>query len=265
MSTEKLSRKEIREPDPFVRVIAAFWEKLVEHQKPIAIGIGAVVVLFLATAFVLHRGQAKDRESSGALARALAMATRPVAGASADEPDDPQAEKFATAQQKNEALAKELGEVRTRYAGTEAARTATVFWADAQFHLGKLDDAAKGYDEYLKISHENDALRITALEGLGYIHESKGELDKAADAFDRMSREAAGEPAKARAGFQRARMLEAQGKKQDAAAAFQKIKDDFKDAPAARDAEERLALLAMQGVPMPVPEKAPAKPAEPRL
>ncbi|MGC4113413.1 MAG: tetratricopeptide repeat protein [Myxococcales bacterium] len=176
---------------------------------------------------------------------------------------DPTAEKkFKTAQEKYEAVAKAMDEVRKAHAGKEAGHTATLFWADAMFQLGKLDDAIAGYQQYLNESRPDDALRILGNEGLGYAYESKKDLEKAREAFDKMSKEAAGEPAKARAAYHLARILEAQGKKAEAAAAFQKVKDEYKEAGASRDADERLGLLAMQGVPMPEKAKEAPKAAE---
>ena len=253
MASEKLTRKEIREPDPFERITRAIWAKLVERQKLVGLALLAVFALFVVAAVAVRMSQAKSKEAGAALARAMELARRPVEG-SMEALQDPKAEKFPTFKAKNEAMAKALDEVRAQHPGTEAARTATVFWADAEFQLGKLDEATKGYEEYLAQTRPGDSLRVLADEGLGYSWEAKKDLDKAYQAFDAMNREAAGDPEKARAAYQLARILEEQGKKTEAAQAFQKVKDEYKEAPAARDADERLALLAMQGVA--VPEKA---------
>ncbi len=259
MSSEKLDHKEVKTPDPFVQFTSKMWTKLIEHQKVVGLVLLAVFAIFVVSAVVVRVTQSKHKEAGGALAQALDLAHRPIEG-SLEALQDPTAEKFKTSKEKYEALAKALDEVRTQHAGSDAAATATLFWADAQFHLGKLDEAAKAYDQFLAQTREGNPLRSMALEGLGYVAESKKEFEKAADAFDRMSKAAAGEPAKARAAYHRARMLEAQGKKAEAATAFGALRDEFKDAPAAREAEERLSLLAMQGVA--VPEKKADKPAE---
>jgi tetratricopeptide (TPR) repeat protein len=200
VSSEKLSRKEIRNPDPFVRVTSAFWAKVVEHQKAIGLALLAVVVVFAVVSLIVRSTQSKSREAGGALAQALALVHRPVEG-TLEALQEPTAEKYKTAKEKNEALARALQDVRGRYPGSEAARTAGLFEADAQFQLGQLDEAAKGYQRYLAETPAGDPLRQLALEGQGYTCEAKKDFDKALDAFDRMSREAAGEPAKARAAY----------------------------------------------------------------
>ncbi|HEY3448311.1 MAG TPA: tetratricopeptide repeat protein [Myxococcales bacterium] len=262
MSSDKLSRKEIRNPDPFVRVTSQLWAKLIENQKMVGLGLAAVFVVFVVSAGAVRMTQSSSKEAGAALARAMELSRRPVEG-SMEALQDPTAEqKFKTAQEKHEAVAKAMDEVRKAHAGKEAGRTATVFWADAQFQLGKLDDAIAGYQQYLSESRPDDALRLVACEGLGYAYEGKKDLEKAREAFEKMSKEAAGEPAKARAAYHVARILEAQGKKVEAAAAYQKLKDEYKEAAAAREADERLALLAMQGVPMPEKAKDAPKPPE---
>lgn len=262
MSTDKLSRKEIREPDPFVRVTSAYWTKLVENQKFVAVGLLVFLVALVVIGLVARSSQNRARESGAALSRALVLTRRSIAG-SLEPGQDSAAEKFPSQRAKSEELAKQLEFVRSQYPGSDAARTAAVFLGDAQLQQGKLDAAQKSYEEYLASAPPGEPLRVVALEGLGYVFEARKDLDKALDSFDRMSREAAGDPAKAQAAFQRARVLELQGKKPEAAAAFQKVKEDFKETAAARNAGERLALLGAQGVAIPAPEKKPEAKADP--
>ena len=261
MASDKLTRKEIKNPDPFVRFTSALWAKIIERQKAVGLGLIVAFAVFVVIALAVRMTQSKAKEAGGALAAALDLAHRPVDGSLEALQEDPTAKKFKSYKEKNEALASALDVVRNNHPGTEAGRTATLFWGDAEFQLGKLDEAGKAYDQYLAEARPGDPLRMMALEGLGYVHEAKKDLPKAYEAFDKMTREAAGEPGKARAAYHMARILEAQGKKQDAVAAFQKLKEEFKEAPAAREAEERLALLAMQGVPIPEkPKPAPKTP-----
>ncbi len=261
MSSDKLSRKEVREPDPFVRVAASYWSKLMEHPKALVGVLGVVVVAFLAVAFTSHFAGKKADAAGGALSRAMETARRPVANS--QEPTlDTELPKFNSYKEKNEELAKQLEQVRKDFAGTEAAATATLFLADAELQLGKLDEASGHYNDYLSATKPGEPLRALAYEGLGYAQEAKKAYDPAASAFEKMGQEAQGDSLRARAAYQRARVLEAQGKKQEAADAFQKLKDEFKDAPAAQDASERLALLAGQGIVPPLPAKSDAKDAK---
>jgi len=191
----------------------------------------------------------------------MELSQRPVDGAVEDGEEQSGDAKFASEKEKLEALAKAYDEVRAQFAGTQAARTATVFWADAQFQQGNFDAAIEGFEKYLVETKGDDALRNLASEGVGYSWEAKGELDKARAAFEKMSQQAQGEPAKARAAFHVARILQAQGKLQEAATAFDKLKKEFEKTAASREAEERLSALAMQGF-SPKVEESPAAPQE---
>ena len=54
MSTEnKMTRKEIKNPDPFVRVSSEFWEKVVENRKVIVGSIVGLVIAFFAFALII--------------------------------------------------------------------------------------------------------------------------------------------------------------------------------------------------------------------
>ncbi len=261
MTTERLSRKEIREPDPFVRVTSAFWAKMVGHQKVVGLGLLAAVVATVAVLLIAHFSQGRANAASAALGRALELSRRGIAG-SLEPGQDERAEKFPSAKAKSEAIAKELEAVRAQFPGSDAARTALVFLGDAQFQSGNLDAAQKSYDEYLADARAGEPLRGVALQGLGYTFEAKKDLAKALNAFEKMGQEAAGDPAKAEASYERARILELQGKKQEAAEGYQKVKDDFKETQVARTAGDRLVLLAAQGVALPGPEKKPDAKAE---
>lgn len=253
---QKLTRKELRDPDPFVRVSSELWVALMERQKQVGIAVASLLGLLLVVAIFAQLSKGKSSEAGGALSRALEVSRRGVEGTT-DPASDPDLPKFKTFKEKNEELVKQLAEVRLKYQGSEAALTATLSLGDAHFHLGNLDEASKAYGEYLAAAKPGDALRALALEGQGYVHEAKKEWDSAAKAFEQMG--AASEPQKERGAFHKARVLEVSGKKPEAAAAFQRVKLDFKDSPTTRAAIDRLALLAAQGVVAPPePEKKPA-------
>jgi tetratricopeptide (TPR) repeat protein len=247
VSSDKLTRKEIRNPDPFVRVTSTLWAKLIQRQKWLGLGLAGLFLVLVAGFAIQRSSQRRTIEAGGALSRALETARRAIEGSPEASRDD-EGPVFKSAQEKNEEIVRQLGEVKGKHPGTEAARMASFVMADSLFRLGKLDEAAAAYQEYLNTSAPGDSLRALAQEGLGYIHESRKEWEKALESFDAMARESEGEPTKALAAFQRARILEQWGKKQEAANEFQQVKDEHKTAPAARQAGDRLALLAAQGI-----------------
>ncbi|MFN7134187.1 MAG: tetratricopeptide repeat protein [Myxococcales bacterium] len=251
---KKLSRKEIREPDAFQKATAQLGEKMFAHQKAVLGALAGLLGLVVLFAIGSQVSAGKKTDAGGALARALETARRPVEG-SFDQSTDPELPKFKTHQEKYEELARQLDEVRQKFGGSEAAKTATLYYGDAQFQLGQFDKAIESYEAFLKNPTGGNATKVLALEGLGYAYEAKKDYAKASEAFGRMKSEA-GEGFKDRAAYHQARLLELQGKKEEAAAAYQQIKVDFKDSPTTRAAIDRLSLLASQGVPLPPEPKA---------
>lgn len=252
---KKLSRKEIKAPDAFQKATADLSKGLMENQKAVYIALGVIVALVVIFAIASQMGARRTSEGGGALAKALETARRPVAG-SMDPSTDPTLPEFSSRNEKYETLVKQLEEVRQQFPDSDAAHSARYYIADAQFQLGNYDAAISNYEGYLASAQQGSPLKVLALEGLGYSYEEKKDYAKAADAFARMKQEA-GESYKDRAAYHQARMLELEGKKEEAAAAFQQIKVDFKDSPVTRAAIDRLALLSAQGVPLP-PEPEPA-------
>ena len=260
-SEDRLTKQQLRDPDPFVRVSTDYWNKLMAHQKAITAGVGVTLGVLFLIAIGSHFMSAKGDEAGAALSRAIEIARRPVEG-STDLAADAELPKFKTQKEKNEELAKAFDEVQKKYAGSEAGRLAALSFADTQYQLGKPDEALKAYEEFLAKAPTDDPMRALAYEGQGYLHESKKDYAKATDAFGSMAQY--GAASKERSEYHQARMLEAQGKKMEAAVAFQKVKTEYKDSSTARAAGDRLALLGAQGVvpPAVAPKKDDVKTAD---
>jgi tetratricopeptide (TPR) repeat protein len=105
-------------------------------------------------------------------------------------------------------------------------------------------------------------LRAEALEGEGYAHEAKGELDQALSSFDALARDSKTDFLNGMGLYHRGRILTVQGKKQEAAEAFGQISTAYPNSPAARLASDRLTVLAEQGIKPapPAPASSPEKP-----
>jgi tetratricopeptide (TPR) repeat protein len=147
---------------------------------------------------------------------------------------------------------------RTQYSGTLPAATGGLPLGDAELRLGQADAALPRFNDFLGRTPGKQILRVSALEGEGYAWEAKGQLDKALDAFERMSKEDAGGFLAGMGLYHRARILGLQGKKSDAAQAFQELIAAKPGTPAATLALDRLGLLATEGIrPPPI---VPARP-----
>ena len=152
-----------------------------------------------------------------------------------------------------------MKEIIAKHPGTDAAHSALVPLGDAQLKLGQLDDAQRSYSDFISGAADDVAMRSLAELGLAKVAESKKDYAAAATAYETLQRDAPHSFLKDRAALGKARMLELQGKKQDAANAYADVKDGYANTDASREAGDRLAMLATEGI-KPPPRAMPVAP-----
>jgi hypothetical protein len=235
----KVTKKDIQEaksPDVVLEGATSVYDWLVERRN---IVIGALVALLVVAAiatFASSSSEAKAHEAGGKLAQALELANRPVV--EVKEGATPAEKTFPTKAAKLEAVEKALNEITTQYAGSEAARTASLQLADVKLEAGKADEAIAGYEKYLADAPAG-GLRLFATESLGYAYEAKGDLAKAEQSFDKLN----GEGAPGLALFHKARLAEKAGKKDEAKKLYEQVAKDYPGEQVANDASTRLELM----------------------
>ncbi len=261
---DKMTKKELKQPDALQRagMDASSW--LEGKEKYIVGAIAAVLLLGLVIAIADAMGDRSQRKAEGALGAALEPVTRPVAegaeGAEAPPVAEGEDPPFPSQNAKDEAIVSSLSAFRQEHAGTRSAATAALPLGQALYRLGRHDEAIRAFDDFLGEADKDAPLRAMALEGKGYAHESKGELDQALAAFDELARLRDVKFLEGMGQLHRARVLILQNKQEEAAQVLADLPATHPDSAAARQAVERLNLLASQGVK--VPEvKAPPPPA----
>ncbi len=250
--SEKSKRKELKQPDAFQKAGGEASAWLVERQKLVAVAIGVALVGGAGVAMASYLSNRGDSKAAKELGGALAVLGRGVnaSGVASEPTDEPP---FKSEKEKDEAIIKELSEFRKDHPSHRASSTAALPLAQALLRQGKSDEALSGFDDYLKNARVEDPLRATALEGKGYAFEAKGELDSALSAFDQLARENKTEFLSGMGLYHRARMLILQGKKDEAAKQLSEIPAAAPNSAAARLATDRMAVLAAEGVKVPLP------------
>jgi tetratricopeptide (TPR) repeat protein len=250
---EKLTRKELRAPDAFQKAGLQAREWLQNKQRVILLLVVAALLAGGGAAVASFLSNRNETDAAKALATALKVVERPVR-AETQAPSDPEVEApFATQQQKDEELIKQLTEVRQKFPRSRAAIAAALPIGQAQLRLGRPDDAMIALQNFLKSTPSDDPMRTEALEGQGYAYEAKGQLDQALSTFDALSRENKTDFLNGIGLYHRGRILIEQGKKQEAAEAFAQVSSAYPNTPVARLASDRLAVLAEQGFKPPPP------------
>jgi tetratricopeptide (TPR) repeat protein len=245
----KQKRKEIREPDQFMKASAEYWALASANKKLIVSVAAGLLALALVIIVFSNVSKAKTQASGEALLDALTLAERPIQGTPQALLSGADLPAFATAQDKYTALADGLTKLRVEHEGTRAASVAAYYLADAQMKLGKHDEADALYEEFLRGARADSPLRLMAIEGRGYVAEKRGNTDGALAFFEQLGRDSQDDTWKAKAAYHRGRMLVLKGQKAEAAEAFDRVAKDFTKATAiVLLAQDRLALLAAEGV-----------------
>lgn len=249
--SEKLTKKELKQPDAFQKAGTEASTWAVQHGRNVVIAVIAVFVIGLVAGLAHYFGDRSRGHAAKELGGALAILNRPVEGQPAGEVSS--GEPFKSAKEKDEALSKALSEFRAENPAGASAATAALTQGQALLRQGKPDEALAAYGDYLKQASPDDPLRAAGLEGKGYALEAKGQLDEALAAFDQMAKENRADFLKGMGLYHRARILILQGKKEEAAKQLSEIPAAAPSSAAARLATDRMGLLASEGIKVPPP------------
>ena len=256
--TEKIRQRELRQPDTFQKAGTEASDWLAQRQKLIGLAAGVLILGGVGVAVASEMSKRGEEKASQALGQALTVLDRPVEGVEPPQPGDTEPP-FKSMKDRDEALVRSLGEFRQQHGGTRSAVTAALAEGKAQFRLGNYGAAQTSFGDFLKGAPQNDPLRADALEGQGYALEADGKYEDAIKAFEQMNA-AGGTFLVGMGDYHKARMLILLGKKEEAAQLLSKLTTAHPNTAAARQAGERLAVLASEGVKVPAPEAPAAAP-----
>jgi tetratricopeptide (TPR) repeat protein len=235
---EVLSRKDLKAPDKFQEVARKAVDWIGGHKKNarlLSILTAAVIVLAIGIGFL---SGARAEKSGAAAYEVLRAAGAEVSAVPLPGMPGPI---YGTDAERQKAVVAEADRVIAEYGSSAGGRLALLMKGDAQLRLQDADGAIASFQKYLAEVSSDDSLRFGALEGLALALEAKGKLDEAATAWERMAREAA--PYAGQADLERARVLTAAGKKDEARKLLEGFAERHKGSPLATDAAERLARL----------------------
>ena len=235
---EKIDRKQLRRPDEFQVVAGRAMGWVAAHQRLVLGVASAVLVVVLIAWGVSAWRDSRESKASAELAEALELLSRPVAGDGQAQAGE---QTFPSKEEREKAVVSALEKVRSDHGSTAAGQTAL---AELGFHKLKSGDAAaaqKDLGEFLARARKDHPLRPFAQEALGYAFEAQGKLDEARAAFEKLRE--VGVPA--RADYQAARLALVQGKP-DAKQQLERVAKEYpKDLAVVREANERLELASL--------------------
>jgi tetratricopeptide (TPR) repeat protein len=234
-----LTRKEMKAPDRFQVITGQAMSWVAARQKVIIALVGVAAVAIVAMAIAGSLSEKREKKAGGLLYKAFDALDGEISSVPLPGLAKPT---FKTEEERAKAVIAAAEQVRKEYANTPAAVTAALAIGDAQLGLAQYDAALAAYEDFLKSAPKDDSLRFSAIEGVAHVEEAKGALDKAAETYDRLGKEAPFY--KDRAALERARVLAKAGKTEEARKILEAFPVDFKDSQLKVAATEQLHRLA---------------------
>ncbi len=250
----RASRPDTDKSDAFTEAVEPLFAKLEQHWKTVAIVGGALLLAAIALSVGISLSSRHDEAAAMALGDALRATEKQVVGKGESAPDEAKADYFATEKDKQEAIAKGAAAVAEKEQGTPSGRTALLTLGDADYRLGKYQDALTSYAKLLDQAPATDPLRAFALQGEAYANLGLGKGDDAIAAAKKLVDNPPGTFGRDLGLLAEGRIAEQLGKLDVAKDAYQKLAVDYPTTAAGRTAGERLGAL---GVPPPEPAGLP--------
>jgi predicted negative regulator of RcsB-dependent stress response len=195
----KIRRKDLRGPDEFETLTGETLAWAQRHQTPLIVGGVAILAIVVSLLLVGRARGIRNREAAAQFQQAQMQLENGSAATAATQ--------FAAIEQ--------------NASGTPFGHLAGLYRGHALLKQGDAAGAATAYTQYLSTASAPDYLRQQALIGLGHAKELAGDASGANDAY--LEAEKIDGPAGAEASLGVARMLEAQGKSDDARAIYVRL------------------------------------------
>lgn len=212
-------------------------------KAPVVIG-AIVVVAGIIAGVVWYRG--KISEDAAEATRVLASATAASSRARIDATGEYENRKlpppnpvFADEGARAKAIDDTLAQLGSEMDDTDAATAAKLVVAARHMQSGKFSEAKAGYESFLQ-GEADHPLAFLAHEGLALALEAAGDVDAAVAQLDTMAPEA-GAFYRDQALFHKARMLEGQGKADEALTTYKAYVEEY---PLDQDSLARDAVVA---------------------
>jgi tetratricopeptide (TPR) repeat protein len=167
--TIKITKKELKQPDSFQRLVAKVSEFIFDHKRKFYIAAAAVlIILFMSAGWYLYM---QHTEKKAQLLYTKAYLASIKSGQNGNQLD--------------ETSLKLYQDVVSKYPGTKVAAIANYHIGNIYYRINEIEKAMKAYQECLKKSSGNSDLVRLVYISIGYCYESKKELAKAIYSFEK--------------------------------------------------------------------------------
>lgn len=226
---KRITRKQLlKEPDTFMTFSGKAVAFARENQKQLLYAVAGVMVLVIAFSLVWYFSGLSENKAYALLNEGLSHYGRENPGEQGGHFDEVAKERF--------------DRLVTEYGSTTPGRLGRHLYGDVMYAAGAFEEAARAYEESLKVFGEDPILRPLIWNALAYAYEGKKDLAGAIQCWEKVTG-FEGTLAKAEAYFNLGRTYEATMNAPKAREAYEKLIDSFPDALYVDVARGKLAQL----------------------
>ena len=243
---KKQLRRQIKQDELITGVQqATHWVRLHGHALRVG-GLVVVVVAALAAAgFYFQTSRA--REAGEALAAALKIYEAPVAGEPPADPNAAPGPSYPSAEEKFKKAAAAFDGVGRRYASSASGQRARYFAGLCRMQLGQYDAAETTLNEVAAIKNGDVLAPALARLALADLQRRRGALDKAVDAYRKLTEDATLPLPRDYALMQLGATLEEAHRASEARDVYRRLSEEFPASIYASDARQRAEYLETAG------------------
>lgn len=169
---KKITHKELKQD----KLVTAYfeskdWFSNPENKRKVSIGVGIVAVLIVAAFFYISNRKTKSEEAETKLSAVISLY------------DENKFQEAINGDQASGIMG--LNDIVNNYGSTESGQTAKLFLGNSYYNLKDYDNALKQYDDY---SGKSEIVKASCLSGVGAVYESKGDMKKAAEYYEKAAK-----------------------------------------------------------------------------
>jgi tetratricopeptide (TPR) repeat protein len=207
-----------------------------KHGRTVLIVLGAGVLVAIGALVFSNLSEGKNREAGAVLQTAITTAQGIVVPADETAPEDPIFPVFPSVKEREDKALGQFREVTKKFPDTRGATYAQLGEANTQLRLGNYADASSVLEKLRTSKSEQDEfVRFRVLEGAGYALEGQKKYGEARERFEALSKLNNG-AYRIVGDYHRARMLVAEGKRDEAKKLLEELTKAEADKPAGAEA-----------------------------
>lgn len=238
---KKFSRKDMKRPDEFIKRTFEFSEWAGDHARQIIIITSIVISTILLGALAWSWNQNREIKSSKQMESVFKVTDREIVPTEygSSPPPSGDDETYGSLFHKDEALLKAFKEARDNARTSAVKKASSLGIASTLLALGKFEAARKEYQALAADPSGMTGMLHFIYEGLGFTYEGLGKTKEALEQYKKL--EGCEDGSYRQLGlYHQARLLEAEGKKEEARKLYVRIAADIN---AAQEMSPLLAFL----------------------